>query len=743
MTVAAFVTDAREPDPTGTAGIRISFRAAAKLRLNQLRSQLRIAVMENDLLGLGGVASSAASFQPAEARLRALNGWLEAVAPAMLGGAWLSHWIAKAWHSGERIAAHQVASSPLGDGSGALLVLAEAELDGIIAVTVQQITREAARALANKKLKRSRVWLRLARVLDQVAKPRLCALANTITVMAHNHGRGAVYRAAGYSKVGITPEHELLRTDAMFAQDRRTGPSRARVQEEYGEHYVGVATAGDAKVCQECEDYANSSPHDIDDALDTLPMHIGCRCSIYPWRESDIEEDAWLEDFNKEHEPAGSSIGGQFASSGVEGSESEFERWGGAAHGETVSPAQAAKVHELAAKTPGLKNLIAYMAPDEINRVKKVTAKNLVKVFAGFPVEAEEMAAVAFSGRAKQGWYRKSAKAVVDVFGSVDAPRFVALMAALSPQTGVEDNAINALNTWVNWVKAGRPMDRISIVHVLSQSVQGKKGAKSILPAWINNSVTALSTVDPEGIVLSGPKVDSFAENLRDHVNAVTNDTWMANYLGVKQALFARRTPVPGKWSGKGPFYTATAAVTRKAAEILTEKTGTPWTPAEIQETIWSWAKTLYEHASADKSTVEQMLKAGSVTHKDIADTPDFAILFTQNVYRKILESGGYAEQAAALGTGAGAGQPDGPARGGGDLLEAEGSGIAQDAFSEIPLQRRQKTRQSPSRARQAQSRRQSREGRGRVRRLLQSRSAARACRLIYRRAMDVGRWWR
>ena len=31
----------------------------------------------------------------------------------------------------------------------------------------------------------------------------------------------------------------------------------------------------------------------------------------------------------------------------------------------------------------------------------------------------------------------------------------------------------------------------------------------------------------------------------------------------------------------------------------LTKITGETWTPAEVQETIWSWAKTLYETAGA------------------------------------------------------------------------------------------------------------------------------------------------
>ncbi|SVD15201.1 uncharacterized protein METZ01_LOCUS368055, partial [marine metagenome] len=50
----------------------------------------------------------------------------------------------------------------------------------------------------------------------------------------------------------------------------------------------------------------------------------------------------------------------------------------------------------------------------------------------------KEYAAVAFAGRAKKGWYSNSAKALIEIFGIRDAPRFAALLAALSPQVSVE-----------------------------------------------------------------------------------------------------------------------------------------------------------------------------------------------------------------------------------------------------------------------------------------------------------------
>jgi hypothetical protein len=58
------VQDARRPhDPIGTTLLRRIWRNAAELRLRQLRAQLRIAVVDNDMLDLGG--QSYAQYQPA------------------------------------------------------------------------------------------------------------------------------------------------------------------------------------------------------------------------------------------------------------------------------------------------------------------------------------------------------------------------------------------------------------------------------------------------------------------------------------------------------------------------------------------------------------------------------------------------------------------------------------------------------------------------------------------------------
>jgi hypothetical protein len=284
---AAVFADARVQsgaiDPTETAGLRRSFRAAGKTRLQMLRSQLRQAVMEHDLLGLGG-GSGGLRFQPMETRLQAFQGWFDAAAGQTLGGPWLSHWISKAWASGAITGARTVKGAIPEDGSAGLLELAKIELAGISGALRQALGRVAALSIANGKAKRIRVWWRLSRQFEKIGPPRIMALANTIAVAAHNTGRAHAFLAAGINQVGIQAERlsgSTLRSDGWTADARKRG--RAGLQEEFEESEVGILTAGDDRVCDECDEFAAGSPYDIDEALDALPMHANCRCAIFPW----------------------------------------------------------------------------------------------------------------------------------------------------------------------------------------------------------------------------------------------------------------------------------------------------------------------------------------------------------------------------------------------------------------------------------------------------------------------------
>lgn len=308
---------------------------------------------------------------------------------------------------------------------------------------------------------------------------------------------------------------------------------------------------------------------------------------------------------------------------------------------------------------------------------------------------AKEMATVAEAGAAKRGWYRQSADALIDIFGQDDAPRFAGILAATSPQTSVESNLLNTSNIFKNWKDAGSPGDArlfdlinqpgvamalkrrkkvggktVPIsdkeareifrnaggddglydlgryqLEIMGDSVQGERGVDSVLDAWVPNTLRALNVPQDsmDRLVISGPKVDSFMRNLANNTIEVTNDTWMANYLGVDQKDFSGAMNAARTDPGKTPGYLATSALTRNAADILSNRLGEEVTPPEIQEMVWSFAKALVERSRSAGMTPREFLRAGKLDDFMINDTPDFATLMADPdlPYRKVVESAG------------------------------------------------------------------------------------------------------
>lgn len=288
------------------------------------------------------------------------------------------------------------------------------------------------------------------------------------------------------------------------------------------------------------------------------------------------------------------------------------------------------------------------LTDDERKQLRTDTTKRLVDAFNSTPA-TKEYAAAALAGAAKRGWYRNSSQAIVNQFGH-DAPRFAGLLSAMSPQVSVQTNFTNALKTFVNWDKAGRPENPNEIRAIMEQSSQksphAAPGSSNVLDAWVNNSVRALTAEDPSNIKLSGPKVHSFYHNLTDKVNEVTNDAWMSSFAKMDPAKLAGGLTQTGP--GKSPSYLALSAKVRDAARTLSHLTGETWTPAEVQETVWSWAKTAYEHAEEKGSNVSipDLVKNGDITDDLIRSTPDFHQLFGTSEHRGLLQSSSFAGDA-------------------------------------------------------------------------------------------------
>jgi hypothetical protein len=295
----------------------------------------------------------------------------------------------------------------------------------------------------------------------------------------------------------------------------------------------------------------------------------------------------------------------------------------------TISPtallAQAVmEAVEKADKFPaGWKAVARYLTATEREKMRSDTARDILEIFTSLPDE-KEFEASARAGVAKRGWYQASARALLQVFGP-DTPLFAAILASASPQVSVKENLRIAFRFWEKWIEAGRPKtikeidavgERTDVVGPIrwhgTVSPSGKK--KPGMP-WRGNIINAIQTEDPSKIVLSSGnivgKVDNFRGNLLNDLSRVTNDAWMAHFAGIEQDTF-----------GTVAGYAAFSAKVRKVAQKM------GWEPAEVQETIWSFFKALYESQKPDSKGKKALEK---LTHTRVNDASDFSDLMVKD----------------------------------------------------------------------------------------------------------------
>ena len=296
-------------DPTQTVKLRKAFRATAKMRLRQLRAAMRTAVIDHNVLGFS--RTDAMSFHPPQVRLQAFAGWFNGTGgQILLGDAWARTYIMRAWQAGEVKAIREVGAIAAGpDRSEAIIALARVEIEGILSVTAQQVTRQAASIIA-RGTRRHRALRQLFAAFDKVAQPRLVVMCDVLAIKAYNEAKLSTYTSNGVRRVGVQAEtlpSHVHQTSYRVADAERTIPlnelQTARelaigaieevenvVAEE--EHLVGILTAGDDRVCQECEDWAEGSPYEIEEVRDVYPLHPRCRCAVYPWEDLRFKGDA-------------------------------------------------------------------------------------------------------------------------------------------------------------------------------------------------------------------------------------------------------------------------------------------------------------------------------------------------------------------------------------------------------------------------------------------------------------------
>ena len=340
-------------DPTRSAGLRRQGRAHVARRVFELHRQLRGAFSESDVAGLRAQHSTAPPLafinwlESNSYRMSRSEGAVSQIVERTLTTppGWMHDLIERAVDRGlEQV--EQELSTSLGhldarEVSRLHASATDVELRGIAGETERRVLRHVVRALETKAS--PEVLMREIRsTLEKITRLRLNLMINVGVVRAVNAGKLFAYEAEGIEKVGIDPEwvpgsaahqHDRMAghrphghgTAALTDKKTTRAKRRARVAKNkarrkrgksieeqileaafpaFGtamkviekveqEVLVNVLTAGDDRVCDECNDIAADGPYDLDTARGLIPAHPNCRCSFIPFgdkRFAPIEE---------------------------------------------------------------------------------------------------------------------------------------------------------------------------------------------------------------------------------------------------------------------------------------------------------------------------------------------------------------------------------------------------------------------------------------------------------------------
>lgn len=262
-------------DPTQTTTLRNRFEGEAYRRFRRLKGRIRKQIEEEDGFGLR-TNRGRFEFERDEEKVSAFMEWLreaqreeiltvEQGTPVNRAGrkAWTQTYIETAYQSGiaqagkkMRGAGVEVAdrwvdsafNRPIhADRVGLAYTRAYQELEGITEAMDQQISRELAQGIAEGRNPRD-IARALNNRVDKIGVTRARTLARTEVIATHAEASLNAYEEAGVEGVDAQAE---------------------------------FSTAGDARVCPECESLEGTT-RSINEARGVIPVHPNCRCAWIP-----------------------------------------------------------------------------------------------------------------------------------------------------------------------------------------------------------------------------------------------------------------------------------------------------------------------------------------------------------------------------------------------------------------------------------------------------------------------------
>jgi pyruvate/2-oxoglutarate dehydrogenase complex dihydrolipoamide acyltransferase (E2) component len=238
---------------------------------------------------------------------------------------------------------------------------------------------------------------------------------------------------------------------------------------------------------------------------------------------------------------------------------------------------------------PGWAEVSQFLTPEDRAQASKSVQKNVVDLVNKFNPEWVSDAAKA--GSAAKGWYSRATGLIQHMFGD-EAHRFTNFVASLSPQKDVEQNFTDALNFYNMWQDAGKPLgpDNEKAIRDLTERAEvGMSGQVARNQLYEN----LVNEVQP-----TGPKVSNFARNLKGNMDAVTKDRWMSYLFGNNERMF--------RWfkegSPKPAVHLAADALIRAVGQSIN------MLPAEVQETSWSFLRTVVNLTEKEKISPKEAI---------------------------------------------------------------------------------------------------------------------------------------
>jgi hypothetical protein len=302
-------------DPTRSLGLRRHGRALVTRRVYNLHQGLRQVFDQQDLAGLRKRDPGQVLFvnwaESASHRLARSEGTLQQLIGQTLTYPrdWPSDLIERSVRHGIALVETELRTS-LGyidprEVSRLHASAASSEVRGIAGETERRLLRFVVRALEIKTTPQALVReMRL--VLEKITKLRLNIMVNTSVVRAVNGGKLLAYESEGISQVGIDPEwlptrhvHDADTLHDVRSRKAKKKATRARNRQKRKRKprdefeplsLVEVLTAGDDKVCEDCQDISEGGPYLIEEARDKIPAHPNCRCAFVPWGDARFAE---------------------------------------------------------------------------------------------------------------------------------------------------------------------------------------------------------------------------------------------------------------------------------------------------------------------------------------------------------------------------------------------------------------------------------------------------------------------